>query len=161
MLKFFMKLGSCWKPLTNATRSSILAVAMVLNTSLCLFRKISSATCFMILYVQSNKDSLKIMSRSKGEKRDHKNMKSVNFEAGNWRHWVRTFDSMAWIPCFKIDKFSYFYGLSSLPLNVTLISKSPHLTVRIKLWNKLHWKFFWKNTETYSGPSWQLRWSSL
>ena len=50
MLGFFLKLVSGWKLLTNPTKSSILAVAMVLDTSLCFFRKPSNAICFIIKF---------------------------------------------------------------------------------------------------------------
>ena len=44
MLGFFVKLVSGWKLLTSATKSSILAVTMVLDTSQCFITKPSSAT---------------------------------------------------------------------------------------------------------------------
>ena len=47
---------------------------------------------------------------------------------------LHTFDPMAWIPCSKIDKFSYFYHPSLFEsLNLTLFSKSPYLTANIKI----------------------------
>ena len=88
-LGFFVKLVSGRKPITNATESSILVVTMALDTSQCFFfseklpmqppvgagRKFNILCTFnlrlvstglfrkLFKYVQSNKDSLKIMSR--------------------------------------------------------------------------------------------------
>ena len=55
--------------LTNATMSFILAIEMVLDISLCFFQKTFQCNLFLnfFWYVQPNKDSLKIMSHSKGE----------------------------------------------------------------------------------------------
>ena len=50
LLAFFVKLDSGWKLLTNATKRSILAVAIVLDKSLCFFRKPSNANCFKIFF---------------------------------------------------------------------------------------------------------------
>ena len=68
MLSFFVKLVSGWQLLTNDRKSSVLASAMVLDTSL-LFQKTfqCSLSQNLFYYVLSNKDSLKIISRSKGE----------------------------------------------------------------------------------------------
>ena len=51
MLRFFVKSVSGWKLLNNATKSSNLAVAMVLDTSLCIFfRKPSNVTIWCNLF---------------------------------------------------------------------------------------------------------------
>ena len=66
MLVFFVKLISGRKLLTNAIKNSILAVTMVLQTSLCFsFQKTFQCNLFHSLfwYLQSNKNSLKIFWR--------------------------------------------------------------------------------------------------
>ena len=46
----YLKSSNRSKLLNNATRSSILAVTMVLDKSLCFFRKPPNATCFIIYF---------------------------------------------------------------------------------------------------------------
>ena len=47
----------------------------------------------------------------------------------------------------KLTNFHIF--IIPLPLNMALFSKSPYLTahIKIKLWNRLHWKIFWKKKQ--------------
>ena len=48
-------------------------------------------------------------------------------------------------PAPKLTNFHIF--IIPLSLNLTLFSKSLYLTAHVKLWNRLYWKVFWKNTD--------------
>ena len=50
---------------------------------------------------------------------------------------------MTWIACPKIDKFWYFYHPSLFEWHYFCLH---YLTahIKLKLWNRLHWKIFWK-----------------
>ena len=58
---------------------------------------------------------------------------------------LHTSDSMIWIPCHRIGKFSCFSHCS--PFERGIISKGSLFgcTFWNKLWNRLHWHVFWKN----------------
>ena len=58
-----------------------------------------------------------------------------------------TSDSMIWIPCLKIDKYSCLYHPSPFEPGIIFKESLFDCTYLKKLWNSLHWKVFWKNTD--------------
>ena len=47
-------------------------------------------------------------------------------------------------PCPKIDKFLYFYHPSTFERDIIFKEYLSDRTYWNKLWNRLHWKIFWK-----------------
>ena len=89
MLEFFVKLVSCWKLPANATKSSILAFAMVLDKSLCFFQKTFYITCFIIYFNMCSQ----VRTLSKNVTFQGRGMIKiwafVNVGPENLCHWVR------------------------------------------------------------------------
>ena len=77
---------SVWKLITNATKSFILDVTMVLDTTLCFFRKPSNATCFIIHFTMCSQIRALWNCCHVQRERDDKNMKICHF-------WARGFMS--------------------------------------------------------------------
>ena len=90
MLGFFVKLVSRWKLIANETKSSILDVGIILDTSLCFFRKASNATCFIIHFNICSQIRTLWKWCHVQRKRGNKITKFVYFGAGNSYHWDRS-----------------------------------------------------------------------
>ena len=104
MLRFSLKLVSSWKLLTNATKSNILAVTMVLDISLCFFRKPSNATSF-IIYFNMYSQTITLWKKYHVQReRDDNDMKICKF-------WGRELMSLSLKDKQRVRKFSFSHGI--------------------------------------------------
>ena len=100
MLRCFVKVVIDWNLVTNATNSSVVDVAMVLDTCLCFFRKSSNATCFIIYFNMWSQIRTLWKQFPVQRERDDKNMKICQF-------WSMGFMSLSQKYEERVRKFSF------------------------------------------------------